>query len=275
MILGVCQTPVLRSREELHPFIERAGALSDAAGSSSPGLFLLPELFWGGFDYENSESLVKETPELLSWLHGTAMGLNIRLAGSFWNQADDGPENAFFLLGAGLSEPTRIRAKAELFPVSQEEEHFVADATLPRTFDIGDLRCGAAICFELRFPEYFRYQVTQDSRGVDLMLLSSQWPASRADHLRTLTRARAIENQCYVLSCNCCGSSSLGALGGGSCLISPWGDVLFDCEGSAATMAKDFDPDTLDRARKLFATRESGIIALTPRQHSHEKRSQP
>ncbi len=261
MLLGVCQTPVLRSREALTPFLKQAEIL--AAGR--PALFLLPELFWGGFAYDQSPELLRETPELLHFLHESALDSGLTLAGSFWNQTPQGPENALFLLGQGCKAPRRIRAKAELFPLSVEQEHFVPDTAPPVPFVVGDLLCGACICFELRFPEYFRYQVGQGERPLDLLLLSSQWPRVRAEHLRALTRARAIENQCFVLSCNARGPSPLGILAGESCLVGPWGEIVFECGSDPEVKAAAFDPDSLMRARKPFTSRRAAAIALRPR----------
>ncbi len=261
MLLGVCQTPVLRSREALVPFLEQAE--TQAAGR--PALFLLPELFWGGFAYDQSTELPRETPELLHWLHQRALHAGLTFAGSFWNRTPQGPENALFLLGQGCEAPRRIRAKAELFPLSVEQRHFVPDSAPPAPFTVGDLLCGACICFELRFPEYFRYQVGQGERPLDLLLLSSQWPGVRAEHLRTLTRARAIENQCFVLSCNACGPSPLGELAGESCLVGPWGEIAFECGSDPEVLAAAFDPESLLRARRPFTSRAAGAIVLRPR----------
>lgn len=262
MLLGVCQTSVLRSRNDLAPFLEQA----EASAAGSPALFLLPELFWGGFAYDQSPELLRETPELLHWLHQNALDAGLTLAGSFWNQTPQGPENALFLLGQGREAPRRIRAKAELFPLSVEQEHFVPDTAPPVPFMVGDLLCGACICFELRFPEYFRYQCAEHGqRPLDLLLLSSQWPQARAEHLRALTRARAIENQCFVLSCNAHGPSPLGLLAGESCLVGPWGEILFECGSDPEVKAAAFDPDSLMRARKPFTSRKANAIALRPR----------
>ena len=62
-------------------------------------------------------------------------------------------------------------------------------------------KTGLAICYDLRFPELLRGYALAGAR---LMLLPAEWPHPRREHWRTLLRARAIENQCYVAACNRC-----------------------------------------------------------------------
>jgi len=128
-------------------------------------------------------------------------------AGTFWGQRGKTLRNTLHLSGSGLQDPSRLRSMQRLFPLSEEQRHFTAGSAPLEPISLAGLRCGLGICFELRFPEIFRAQA---KRGMELVLLSSQWPASRVLHLETLSRARAIENQCFLLSCNACGPSTLG-----------------------------------------------------------------
>lgn len=251
ILLGVCQTPVLRSREKLLYFLDQAGSLAQQAGGG-PALFLLPELFWGGFVYDLSRELAAETSDLAAWLQEHALQRGLTLGGTFWEAAGDCLYNTFLLLGAGLDSPQRLRAKRHLFPMSEEQRHFTPDQTPPAVFSLHGIACGLGICFELRFPETFRLQAAS---GMDLALLSSQWPASRSRHLEILSHARAIENQCFLLSCNACGPSVLGELAGGSRLVSPWGEELFCCSHEPQVLCAPFSRNMLEKARAAFNTR--------------------
>jgi predicted amidohydrolase len=89
-------------------------------------------------------------------------------------------------------------------------------------------RTGVSTCYDVRFPELYRRQVEQ---GAHAFLLSAGWPEARIDHWRTLVRARAIENQCFLIACNAVGRHAGVVMGGHSVVVSPQGEVL--AEGSA------------------------------------------
>jgi len=76
--------------------------------------------------------------------------------------------------------------------------------------------CGGVICYDLRFPEMMRYLAAQ---GVHLLFVSAQWPQSRMSHWITLIRARAIENQMFVVAANRFGTSLI---------VDPWGDIILE-----------------------------------------------
>ncbi|MFT6632336.1 MAG: putative amidohydrolase [Bacteriovoracaceae bacterium] len=97
-----------------------------------------------------------------------------------------------------------------------------------KTFDIGPLKFGLTICFDLRFPELFRKYYTQ---GVNVFTISSAFtvPTGRA-HWLTLLKARAIENQAYVIACDQWGEHNEKIQTyGHSYIIDPWGEIIADC----------------------------------------------
>lgn len=87
---------------------------------------------------------------------------------------------------------------------------------------------GLSTCYDLRFPELYRQQVSQGAQG---FIVTSGWPDSRIEHWRTLLRARAIENQAFVLACNAVGRHAGVSMGGHSAVVAPSGEVI--AEGSA------------------------------------------
>lgn len=83
---------------------------------------------------------------------------------------------------------------------------------------------GLSICYDLRFPEFYRSMRVRDS--VDVFLISSAWPFPRVEHMRTLAVARAIENQAYVVLANRVGTDSGTTFCGNSVIIDPYGVTL-------------------------------------------------
>lgn len=113
-------------------------------------------------------------------------------------------------------------AKIHLVPMMEEPLH-LSPGDRFAVADVDGVRCGLAICYDLRFPEMFR---TLALDGAAVMIIPAEWPAVRLHHWRTLMQARAIENQCFVLGCNRVGSDGKNDFPGHSMVIDPWGNVL-------------------------------------------------
>jgi predicted amidohydrolase len=94
----------------------------------------------------------------------------------------------------------------------------------------------------------------RDARdGVHAFLICSEWPLARADALRTLCRARAIENQAYLILCNRTGVASDGLVfGGGSVILSPFGDVLAELGTECGSTVATLDAQVIEQLRQTF-----------------------
>jgi predicted amidohydrolase len=89
------------------------------------------------------------------------------------------------------------------------------------SFSMGDLRLGLTICYDLRFPEVYRALAC--GQDANVFIISSAWPFPRAEHMRVLAVARAIENQSYVVLSNRVGKDDGVLTCGGSAIIDPYG----------------------------------------------------
>lgn len=112
--------------------------------------------------------------------------------------------------------------KTHLFTPMREEDFYTPGDRLCR-FTLDGVACGIVICYDLRFPELIR---SLSVEGLDVLFVVSQWPTERISHLRSLTAARAIENQMFVVCCNSCGTAGDTVFGGNSALIDPRGELL-------------------------------------------------
>ena len=92
------------------------------------------------------------------------------------------------------------------------------------SFELGGLKFGFSICYDLRFPELYRKLVTE--KNVDAFVISSAWPFPRVEHWRVLAQARAIENQAYVIASNRVGKDDELWFCGNSAIIDPRGVVI-------------------------------------------------
>jgi predicted amidohydrolase len=116
-----------------------------------------------------------------------------------------------------------------------------------RAFDSGDRwlladtslgKVGVIICYDLRFPELSRRLALE---GADVICVPAQWPKPRQEHWRTLLRARAIENQLFVVACNTCGLIGKLDFFGMSMIIGPKGEVLAEAGEAAGEIGAHLD----------------------------------
>ncbi|MCK8516248.1 carbon-nitrogen hydrolase family protein [Methylonatrum kenyense] len=112
-------------------------------------------------------------------------------------------------------------------------------------------RLGLSICYDLRFPEFYRAMV---ERGAELLVVPSAFTARTGEaHWRPLLRARAIENLCYVIAANQGGFHLNGRrTHGESMIVDPWGRILDVLEHGSGVVFGDFDPDSLRDIRRRF-----------------------
>jgi len=138
--------------------------------------------------------------------------------------------------------------KVHLFKRMQEDVYLAPGQTFT-TANLGFTQAGLAICYDLRFPEMFRHLIDQQAR---MILVVAEWPSARHEHWRTLARARAIENQCFVLACNCVGGESHNVFGGGSLAIDPWGVILVEGGNDEDALSTELNLEHINVARTRF-----------------------
>ncbi len=112
---------------------------------------------------------------------------------------------------------------------------------------VGGVRIAPFICFDLRFPELFRAVAPR----VDALVLVANWPAARRAHWDVLVRARAIENQCYVVAVNRSGRGGGLEYDGGSAAYDPWGDPVAETADGGLLVAR-IDPAEVTRVRSRW-----------------------
>lgn len=170
----------------------------------APGcdLYVLPETCTTGFlgDRERLAEPLAGTD--LEWLSAQAAERQAAIACSVVAVDDGRVCNRFVLARADGSRT--VYDKRHLFRFGGEDQRYSPGARRVRAELLGR-RVDLQICYDLRFPVWCRNDV-----GFEVQLFVANWPSPRAEHWRCLLRARAIENQCFVLGVNRCGSDGLG-----------------------------------------------------------------
>lgn len=219
----------------------RLGTMAD----SGVHLVLLPEMWSCGFDNEHLSDHARKTPGILDVLSRFAQKKQMIIAGSLPENVDGKVANTFYV----IDEAGRIAAqyrKIHLFSPGSEHLHFSAGKKMV-VADLSVGRVGLITCYDLRFPELSR---SLTLNGIAFLLVSAQWPKSRKDHWDVLLRARAIENQVFVIGANRCGKDPHLDYAGHSRIVSPWGELLAQGDESEGLLVADLHPDALDRARE-------------------------
>ncbi len=170
-------------------------------------------------------------------------------AGSYAERLPDGRTfNTAVLIGPD-GEIVASYRKRHLFGFATGERTLITagDALIVAETPLG--HTGIATCYDLRFPEMFRDLV---EAGAETFLVASGWPTPRIGHWDVLTRARAIEDQAWMVACNGVGSHADITLGGHSIVIDPQGNVVAEAGDDETVLFADVEPGRAREWREAF-----------------------
>ena len=185
-------------------------------------LVVLPEMWTCGFAYKNLNELALRSAGILEELLTLSLELKLVIVGSIPEPNGDKVFNTVYVVDNGVL--AGVYRKIHLFSLLGEDRAFSGgDSWLLAETSIG--KVGVIICYDLRFPELSRRLALEGAR---VICVPAQWPKPRQEHWRTLLRARAIENQLFVVACNACGIIGKLDFFGMSMIIDPKGEVLAD-----------------------------------------------
>lgn len=224
----------------------RAEALLHEAAQGGAQAALLPELWTTGYSLERFGELAHEyAGQTLDFLKDEARRLGMAIVGgSFPEHGPDGVYSACYIVGADGSTQARY-SKEHLFPLLNEPE-FLRPGEPGIVTDTPLGPWCTLICFDIRFPESAR-QLAYG--GAKVLWVPAEWPQPRLEHWRTLLRARAIENQFFVVAANRCGTGDNTHWGGHSTIIDPWGNILSEAGEDEAVLLADLDMGLVDEVR--------------------------
>ena len=225
---------------------KRAEEMVKEAVAEGARLAVLPEMFATGFsmDAQLVAGFADRTREFLS---GLAREVSAHVLGGYGEPADPRPANACSIFDPKGSEILHYR-KIHPFSMADEDAHYLAGETV-ETAEVEGVRVTPLICYDLRFPEPFRVAAAD----TDLFCVLANWPRPRRHHWSLLLRARAIENQAFVLGVNRVGSGDDLAYTGDSAFLDPMGDEIMGATPSAEeSFLADVDPAEVAGIRERF-----------------------
>lgn len=209
------------------------------AVKEQPDVIVLPETWnTGFFPREHLAELADDDGKAVKARIGALaarFGVNV-VAGSVASRRADGVYNTAYVFDRGGAVVAEYD-KTHLFTPSGEHEFFRRGDHLCR-FTLDGAACALIICYDIRFPELTRSLTVQ---GVDLLFVVAQWPNVRTEHLLALCKARAIENQMFLVCCNSCGEAGKTVCGGNSSVHDPWGVCLAQAGEKEQLLSAELD----------------------------------
>lgn len=217
-------------------------------------LILMPEVWAVGWDcstFKKEAEPTENSPTIEFLRHLAQKHKSLIIGGSYIRTTDSGEYKNTCPVITKEGKLLVQYDKMHLFshPGSEEQKYLSAGEELV-ILDLGYTKIGLTVCYDIRFPEIFR-QYSQN--GVEIYINTAAWGKNKLMHWETMQKARAIENQCYVLAADQTGKIKGEEFNlGHSMVIDPWGDVESELGEEEACICADLDLEKLRKLRNEF-----------------------
>ncbi|MGV3244400.1 carbon-nitrogen family hydrolase [Staphylococcus sp. 11261D007BR] len=212
---------------------------------------VLPEMWNNGYALDQLTTLADQNlqPSLKEIQH-LAKQYNVDIvAGSVSNQKNNHIYNTAFTVNQN-GEQIYEYDKIHLVPMLDEHHFLQGGQTVPYTFNLSNgTKASQIICYDLRFPEISRYPA---ATGSEILFYVAQWPKARLNHWRQLLQARAIENDCFVVATNSCGTDHSTEYAGHSMVVDPNGNILAEAGEEETVLTVDIDISNVSKQRQAI-----------------------
>lgn len=242
--------------------IDKMMRLIDVAGERGTGFLVLPEL-WTGLGFSD-ETVYRDIAEpipgpVTRLLSEKARRYGMYVAGSMYEDAGGGTYHNSLPLISPDGEVLGVYRKTHLFdakdrvdipPGIMESKKITAGSSLD-VYATNVARVGLSVCSDLRFPEIYRDMALQ---GAEIMVCASAFLSPRLDHWEFFLRARATENQCYVIASGQYGKEPKSGLAfvGRSMIVDPWGTIVATCSDEEGVVTAHIDLDFIGEVRRRY-----------------------
>ncbi len=243
MKIALCQTDIVFEDKEHN--LKRAEELISEAADNGAVLALFPEMSFTGFSMntdvtKDNDCVTEGRMKELARKHGINIGFG-RV-----EKCDDMLSLNLYEIVDPEGEIILTYAKRHPFSYGGESTVFKG-GDMVKSCVIDGVPVSVQICFDLRFPGGF-WKLADDTH---LMIVPANWADRRVEQFKALLRARAIENQYYVIGLNCVGQQGKVSYNGQSCVYNPKGEELLSCGDSEGVYYFDFEDD-VSKAREKF-----------------------
>ncbi len=242
MRIAFCQQEI--AFEDKNENLKRICSFVEKAKKENAEVIFFPEMSFTGFSM-NIKNTVEKSDDNINIIKNLAVNNYIYIGFGWVNSILDKAENHYSVVspkGEFICDYIKIHP----FSYAGEDDFFVAGNRLA-FFNINNIKFSVFICYDLRFPEIFQ----SASKKADVIIIAANWPEKRKEHWKTLLKARAIENQCYIIGVNCFGIQKNIFYSGDSRVYNPDGKIICFAKEKEDMVIFDFSNDT-EKYRKAF-----------------------
>ncbi|WP_158738107.1 carbon-nitrogen family hydrolase [Alteribacillus sp. YIM 98480] len=247
----------IRDDETKQERIDRVDSLLDDVNDVD--MVVLPEIWATG--YFSFDKYTEEAEEIngpfAQHFSEKAKKMNCYIFAGSFVEKDEGRYYNTSIMFNQDGEVIGTYRKMHLFRYGSKEGEILTRGEEPTVIDTAFGKIGLTTCYDLRFPELYRAQV---DLGAEIFLVTSAWPHQRLEHWNIFNVARALENQCYLVSCNCAGITQGVKLGGHSQIIDPFGTVIKRADEIETTIRADIDLSQIEKIRETFPQLKHRVI---------------
>lgn len=265
LTISMAQMSVAASNPEAN--LKKGEAFIAEAAQRKSDVICFPEMWTTGFNWANNQRIAQEHEKIIQRIGDMAKRYHIWINGSILCLNENKKISNTSILFDSKGKTAATYRKAHLFSFMHEDEHMEAGKSLC-VVDTPWGLAGLSICYDIRFPELFR---TYALKGVKMVFSPMAFPYPRLAHWKVLVRARAIENQMFVIGTNQVGSEDFGKDGvvtyfGDSVIIDPWGETIIEAgETQESLLTATIDLDCVDEIRnkmKVLSDRRPELYEL-------------
>lgn len=230
--------------------------------NDNPDVIVLPEMWNTSFFPDNVKELADiDGKRSRKFLSNFAKENNVNIVGgSIANLVGDKLFNTSLIFnrkGVEIASYDKVHS----FSPSGEHKIFTPGDKVV-TFELDGVKCGVAICYDVRFVEWIRMYALS---GIEVLFLPAAWPDTRNVHWDTLNRARAIENQFFVVCVNSTGEAGPLTFGGHSAIIDPFGEYIISPDDKDEIKTAEIDLSVIKGIREsinVFRDRRENLYHL-------------
>jgi len=208
-------------------------------------VLIFPEMTLTGFTMKASSFAETLLGESFKYYSGISIGYNAHILAGIIESKENKFYNSMLHLNK-KGELVKVYRKIHPFSYSTEDKHYSRGNETVIT-KIEEWNTGLSICYDLRFPELYRHY---GKAKAELIIVIANWPVTRIEHWRTLLKARAIENQCYVAGVNRVGNDPVLKYNGFSSVFDPMGNELIPSGGEERIFTTEISIEKVREARE-------------------------
>jgi omega-amidase len=210
-------------------------------------ILIFPEMSLTGFTMKSKDFAEEIDGISTTYFLNLARNKNVHVFAGIIEKDDDDIYNSLVHFDNKGIITARYR-KIHPYSNAGEDKNFSAGSERVIT-KIGDVKIGLSVCYDLRFPELYRYYGKERS---EIIINIASWPVPRIDHWNTLLKARAIENQCFMVGVNRVGTDKGNTYSGCSGIYDPSGNEVIMVENKEGIFVAEIDLNKVIEVREAL-----------------------